>query len=49
MAVGSDLEDLVRMALRERNREIDIGAFLNPSDRDSFAMAFNAVLAKARH
>ncbi|MCB1421053.1 MAG: DUF2244 domain-containing protein [Nitratireductor sp.] len=40
---------IVRMALRERNREIDIGAFLNPSDRDSFAMAFNAVLAKARH
>ena len=40
---------IMRMVLRERNREIDIGSFLNPADRDSFAMAFSAALAKARH
>lgn len=39
---------IMRMALREKGREFDIGSFLNPPDRASFAAAFDAALSRAR-
>ena len=39
---------ITRMALREKDREVDIGGFLNPADRDSFATAFARALSRAR-
>lgn len=37
-----------RMWLAGEGRELDIGAFLNPPDRESFALAFAQALAAAR-
>jgi uncharacterized membrane protein len=39
---------ITRMCLVDREREIDVGAFLNPLDRQSFADAFGAALAEAK-
>jgi len=39
---------ITRMRLAGEGREIDIGAFLNPPDRESFARAFAQALAAAR-
>ena len=39
---------ITRMSLAGEGREIDIGAFLNPPDRESFAHAFSDALARAR-
>ncbi len=36
------------MALRSRERELSIGSFLNPADRESFAKALGHALARAR-
>lgn len=36
------------MKLREKGRELVLGAFLNPNDKTSFASAFNAALADVR-
>ncbi len=36
------------MKLLEKGRELELGAFLNPGDRTSFASAFNAALADVR-
>ena len=39
---------VVAMKLREKGRELELGAFLNPDDRNSFASAFKSALANAR-
>ena len=39
---------IMRMFLISKKRELDIGSFLNPSDRDSFAKAFGSALSKAK-
>lgn len=39
---------ITRMLLRGHGRELDIGAFLNPVDRESFASAFGQALANAK-
>ncbi len=39
---------VVAMKLREAGKELELGAFLNPDDRKSFASAFNNALADAR-
>lgn len=39
---------ITRMILSGQGRELPIGAFLNPADRESFATAFSAALARAR-
>ncbi len=39
---------ITRMFLRNRDNELDIGGFLNPADRDSFALAFANALADAK-
>ncbi len=39
---------ITRMSLVERGRSVDIGMFLNPVDRESFAEAFSEALARAR-
>lgn len=39
---------ITRMSLADRNRTVDIGMFLNPLDRESFAEAFRHALAKAK-
>jgi len=39
---------ITRMVLASRNSELDIGSFLNPADRESFASAFAQALAKAK-
>lgn len=39
---------ITRMALVERGRSVDVGSFLNPVDRESFAEAFGLALAKAK-
>ena len=36
------------MRLREAGRELELGKFLNPDDRSSFASAFRAALADIR-
>ncbi len=39
---------LMRLAIVERARELDVGGFLSPPERADFADAFAAALAKAR-
>lgn len=39
---------ITRMRLTGEGREVDIGEFLNPADRESFALAFSQALAAAR-
>jgi len=39
---------ITRMFLRGEGRELDIGSFLNPADRESFAAAFSQALAGVR-
>lgn len=41
-------EGVIRIALRARGERLPVGAFLNPGDRGSFAIAFGAALAEAR-
>ncbi|MEJ1157014.1 DUF2244 domain-containing protein [Prosthecomicrobium sp. N25] len=41
-------EGVTRIALFSRGRAVDVGAFLNPDDRTSFAGALKAALATAR-
>ena len=46
-----DIEDegVARILVRMRDQRIAVGAFLNPEDRRTFARAFGAALAAARH
>lgn len=47
--VDRDFEDRVtRLVLRMRSEELEIGAFLNPDDKESFATVFGQALSKAR-
>ncbi len=47
--IDRDYDDNVtRLSLRNRSEEIEIGAFLNPDDKASFADTFGQALAKAR-
>lgn len=47
--VDKDYEQRVtRLALRNRQEELEIGAFLNPDDKASFASVFGQALSKAR-
>ncbi len=39
---------ITRMILSEKGREISIGSFLNPQDRESFAFAFGSALARVK-
>lgn len=39
---------ITRMQVEGQGREVPIGGFLNPDDRESFAMAFSAALVEAR-
>jgi uncharacterized membrane protein len=39
---------ITRMAVEAQGREVPIGAFLNPDDRESFAHAFGRALATAK-
>ena len=39
---------ITKMVLSEKGRELSIGSFLNPHDRESFAAAFGSALVKAR-
>jgi uncharacterized membrane protein len=39
---------IVKMVLRERGEEVDIGSFLNPLDKESFATALGQALSKAK-
>jgi uncharacterized membrane protein len=39
---------LMRLAIHERQRSLDVGGFLSPSERADFAQAFSAALAEAR-
>ena len=39
---------ITRMMLCAQGRELAIGAFLNPADRETFATAFSAALARAK-
>jgi len=39
---------VLAMKLREAGRELEVGSFLNPDDRKSFASAFSLALAHAR-
>lgn len=41
-------EGVTRIALLSRGRAVDVGGFLNPEDRTSFASAFRSALATAR-
>lgn len=41
-------EGVTRISLFSRGRKVDIGGFLNPDDRTSFAGAFQAALARAK-
>ncbi|MEC9344389.1 MAG: DUF2244 domain-containing protein [Pseudomonadota bacterium] len=40
---------ITRMALAGHGRDLAIGGFLNPDDRESFARALSAALARVRH
>ncbi len=40
---------VMAMKLRENDRVLELGSFLNPVDRTSFANAFALALAKVRH
>ena len=42
-------EGIARILVRMRDQRIAVGAFLNPQDRRTFARAFSAALAAARH
>lgn len=47
--VDKDYEHRVtRLALRNREEELEIGAFLNPDDKASFATIFGQALSKAK-
>jgi uncharacterized membrane protein len=39
---------VMKLTLSNREREISIGDFLNPDDKESFAKAFGAALARAK-
>lgn len=39
---------ITRMVLTGEGKTVDVGSFLNPADRESFAEAFSRALAKAR-
>jgi uncharacterized membrane protein len=39
---------IMAMVLSGQGRELSIGSFLNPADRESFATAFSAALARAK-
>jgi len=39
---------ITRMAVSGHGQNLDIGSFLNPGDRESFAKAFAAALVRAR-
>ena len=39
---------ITKMLLANRKREIEFGYFLNPADRESFAMAFSGAMAQAK-
>lgn len=39
---------ITRMAVESREESVSIGSFLNPDDRESFAVAFSSALAKAK-
>lgn len=39
---------IMRMSLRASGRKLDIGSFLNPVDRESFARAFGQALASTK-
>lgn len=41
-------EGVVRLTLHGQGRSVQIGGFLNPQDRDSFADAFSKALAEVR-
>lgn len=42
-------ERTVKITLRNAERDLVIGAFLNPDDKSSFAKVFGTALKKARH
>ncbi len=47
--VARDTEDrVIRLDLRNRGEVLEIGAFLNPDDKASFATVFSQALSKAR-
>lgn len=47
--INKDFEDRVtRLGLQIRGEELEIGAFLNPDDKASFAVVFSQALSKAR-
>lgn len=47
--IGRDHEERVtRLALRNRGEELEIGSFLNPDDKASFAKVFGDALHRAR-
>jgi uncharacterized membrane protein len=49
LEVDADKENGVRrVSVRMRDERVPVGAFLNPEDRKSFALAFGAALAEAR-
>ena len=39
---------ITHMALAGKGRELAIGSFLNPDDRESFAQAFSSALARVK-
>ncbi len=43
-----DEERVTRIVLRNRGQDIELGAFLNPDDKASFAIVFGKALAEAR-
>jgi uncharacterized membrane protein len=45
---ADDEEGVRRINVRMREERVPVGAFLNPEDRKSFALAFGAALAEAR-
>lgn len=50
LLVDRDFEERVtRLTLRNRREELEIGNFLNPDDKKSFAKAFGQALFKARN
>lgn len=46
--VRDDNEQAVAMRLRSGKEEVELGAFLSPEDKSSFAKAFGTALRKAR-
>lgn len=43
-----ELAGITRMSLVGRNQSVDIGSFLNPQDRESFARAFSEALSRVK-